>query len=174
MHPIVRRTWAPKGQTPVLRLRGRSHQKVSVIGGLSISPGRRRLRLWLRWHPDANIGEAEVLIFLRQLLRHLRGQVIIVWDRLNAHRSRLVRAYVQTRKRVTLEFLPAYAPELNPIEGVWGNLKYHRMPNHGISELDELHHRARREARVIARRPRLLRSFVRNTPLPIRLRSSVY
>jgi hypothetical protein len=87
-----------------------------VIGGLSISPRRRRLRLFLRWHPDANIGELEVTAFLRALLRHLRGDVIIVWDRLNAHRSRLVRAYVERRQRVTLEFLPPYAPELNPVE----------------------------------------------------------
>jgi putative transposase len=87
MLPTVRRSWAPKGQTPVLRHRGRWRQKVSVIGGLSISPRRRRLRLFTQWHPDANVSQWEVIDFLRQLLRHLRGHVIVVWDRLNTHRS---------------------------------------------------------------------------------------
>ena len=172
--PIVRRTWVLKGQTPLLRHRARHHRKVSVIGGLSISPRRRRLRLFLRWHPEANIGQREVIAFLGHLLRHLRGPVIIVWDRLNAHRSRAVRAYAEHRRRVTLELLPPYAPELNPVEGVWSNLKYHRLANHGIDDLAQLQAQAAEASSAIAERPRLLRSFIRATPLPIRLRTSVY
>ncbi|MCH8141257.1 MAG: IS630 family transposase [Proteobacteria bacterium] len=174
MLPTVRRTWAPRGQTPILHHRGRRHQKVSVIGGLTISPRKKQLRLFLHWHPDANVGEVEVIDFLRELLRHLRGRVIIVWDRLNAHRSRRVKAYPASRTRVTLELLPPYAPELNPVEGVWSNLKYHRMPNHGIHDLAELHDRAEQEAHIIASCPDLLRGFVSGTPLPIRLPSIVH
>ena len=174
MLPTVRRTWAPRGCTPVLRHRGRAHQKVSIIGGLSISPQRKRLRLFLQWHPDANVGEVQVIAFLRQLLRHLRGEVIVVWDRLNAHRSHRVKACAAGRRRVTLEFLPPYAPELNPVEGVWSNLKYHRLANHGIDDLTELHDRAEQEATAIASRPDLLRGFVAGTPLPIRLRCPVH
>lgn len=158
----------------MLRCRGRARQKVSVIGALTISPQRRRLRLFLQWHPAANVGEDGVIDFLRDLLRHLPGHVIIIWDRLNIHRSRRVKAYAASRKRMTLELLPPYAPELNPVEGVWGNLKYHRMPNHGIEEVAELHDRAQEEAGVIASRPDLLRGFVAGTPLPIRLRQSVH
>ena len=99
MLPTVRRTWAPKGRTPVLRHRGRRHQKISVIGALSISPRRRRLRLFLQWHPDTNVAEEQMIAFLRQLLRHLPGEVIIVWDRLNVHRSRRVRAWAAGRRR---------------------------------------------------------------------------
>lgn len=170
MLPTVRRTWAPRGCTPVLRHRGRAHKKVSIVGGLSISPQRKRLRLFLQWHPDANVGEVEVIAFLRSLLRHLRGEVIIIWDRLTAHRSRRVKVYAASRGRVTVEFLPSYAPELNPVEGVWSNLKYHRLANHGIHDLTELHDRAEAEAAAIASRPNLLRGFVAGTPLPIRLR----
>ena len=61
-----------------------------------------------------------------------------------------------------------------PVEGVWSNLKYHRLANHGIDDVAELHDRAEQEARVISSRPDLLRGFVRATPLPIRLRSAVH
>ncbi len=74
MHPTVRRTWAPKGQTPILHQRGRSHQKISTIGTLTISPQRRRMGLFLHWHPGRNIAREEVIAFLEDLLRHLRGQ----------------------------------------------------------------------------------------------------
>jgi len=174
MLPTVRRTWAPKGRTPVLRHRGRRHRKISVIGALSISPRRRRLRLFLRWHPDTNVAEEQMIAFLRQLLRHLRGPVIIVWDRLNVHRGRRVRAWAADRRRVALELLPPYAPELNPVEGVWSYLKYHRLANHGIDDLAALHQHAAEEAAAMIDRPDLLRGFVKGTPLPIRLPSAVY
>ena len=174
MAPTVRRTWAPKGQTPLLRQGTRHYRKVSVIGGLSISPVRRRLRLFLNWHVNANVTQVEVVRFLRELLRHLRGPVIVIWDRLNAHRSRYTRAFIMSRDRLATEFLPAYAPELNAIEGVWGDLKYHRMPNHGIDDVDELATRAEREAEMVGERQDLLRSFVARTDLPIRLSSTVH
>lgn len=132
------------------------------------------MRLFLRWYPDANIGEVQVIEFLRQLRRHLRGRIIIIWDRLNAHRSKRVRAYAERSGRIALELLPPYAPHLNPIEGVWGNLKYHRMANHGLDDVWALHARGAMEAAEIAARPSLLRSFVRATPLPIRFPTTVY
>ena len=71
--------------------------------------------------------------------------------------------------RMTLERLPAYAPELNPAEGVWGNVKWHRMANHGLTEVDAIHAMAKREGRKVAGDQQLLKSFIRATPLPIRL-----
>ena len=174
MAPTVRRTWAPKGQTPVLRHGARHYRKVSVIGALSISPVRRRLRLFLNWHVNANITQVEVVAFLRELLRHLRGPVIVIWDHFNPHRSRRTRAFIMSRERLTTEFFPAYAPELNAVEGVWSDLKYHRMPNHGIDDVDELASRAVHEAELVATRQDLLRSFVARTGLPIRIPSTVH
>ena len=169
MLPTVRRTWAPKGQTPILRHRTRSHKKVSTIGALTISPQRRRLGLYLHWHPDKNITQDEVILFLRDLLRHLRGNVILVWDRLNAHRSAQVKLWRTAYPRLSIEWFPPYAPELNPMEYVWGHLKGHRLANHGLLELDEIHAQAKREAAQIAGRQPLLRSFVHASQLPIRL-----
>ena len=119
MLPTVHRTWSPKGQTPVLRHRTRSHKKVSVIGALSISPIRRRVRLFLAWYVNANVRQDEVIQFLRGLLRHLSSNVIVIWDRLNAHRSHQTRSFVESQKRLTIEFLPPYAPELALQESVW-------------------------------------------------------
>ena len=169
MLPTVRRTWAPKGQTPILHHRTRSHKKVSTIGALTLSPKRHHLGLFLHWHPDKNIRTTEVIAFLRDLLRHLRGNVILVWDRLNAHRSKQLQDWRTIYPRLAIEWLPPYAPELNPIEYVWGNVKYHRTANHGLCELDDVYAQARRAAGEIAGNQSLLRSFVRAAKLPIRL-----
>ena len=115
--PTVVRTWAPRGQTPRLHPCQR-HDRVSVISGISVSPRRRRLGLYYQWH-HPNIREVEVVAFLRHLLRHLRGPVIVVWDQLGLHRGQAVRALCGRVPRLHLESLPAYAPELNPDEGVW-------------------------------------------------------
>lgn len=171
MLPTVRRTWAPQGQTPILRHRTRSHKKVSTIGALTISPGRRRIGLYLHWHRDKNITQNEVIVFLQDLLRHLRGNVILVWDRLNAHRGVQVTLWRAAYPRLSVEYFPPYAPALNPMEYVWGYLKHHRLPNHGLLELDEIHEQARCKAAGVAARQPLLRSFVHASQLPIRLRS---
>jgi hypothetical protein len=169
MLPTVRRTWAPKGQTPILRHRTRSHKKVSTIGALTISPQRRRLGLYLHWHPDKNITQDEVILFLRDLLAHLRGNVILVWDRLNAHRSAQVELWRAAYPRLSIEWFPPYAPELNPMEYVWGYLKGHRLANHGLCELEAIHEFAEHEAGKISGNQDLLCSFVHASSLPIRL-----
>ena len=169
MHPLVRSTWAPKGQTPVYRYRLRHHRHLSTIGAISISPLRRRLGWYLAFHPDRSIRQDEVLDFLRQLLRHLRGSVVLVWDRLNAHRAHRVGAYAKKRRRLDLEYLPPYAPELNPNEYGWAHLKGNALANDCPNDLAELTRHVRRGARRARARPDLLRSFVRATKLPLRL-----
>ena len=116
MLPTVRRTWAPKGRTPLLHHRTRSHKKVSAIGALTISPKRRHVGLYLHWHPDKNITQRELLVFLRDLRAHLAGPLILVWDRLAAHRAAAARLRETGCRRIAIEWLPPYAPELNPVE----------------------------------------------------------
>jgi putative transposase len=74
--------------------------------------------LYYHWH-HSNIRDIEAVAFLRHLLRHLRGCVIVVWDNLAVHRAVRVRALLRRVPRLRLEFLPAYVPEHNPDEGVW-------------------------------------------------------
>lgn len=120
--PTVRRTWSPKGQTPVLRHHQR-REKVSVISALSVSPKRGRVGLHFRCHPQTNIRQEEIVDFLRLLLRHLRGFVIVIWDNGRTHKGKLVREFCRGCRRIRLEALPPYAPELNPDEGVWNQAK---------------------------------------------------
>lgn len=141
---------------------------MSAIAAISISPRRRRLGLYLHWHPDKNIATGEVIGFLHDLLRHLRGHVILVWDRLNAHRAKQLQDWRAIYPRLTIEWFPPYAPELNPVEYVWGHLKGHRLANHGLCELDAVYERAKAEADQVAHHQSLLRSFVRASTLPIR------
>jgi len=122
----VRRTWAPRGQTPILRHSYR-HDRISAISAISVSPRRRRLGLFYRLH-DHNIRRPDVCRFLSQLLRHLRGPLIVVWDNLGTHKGPPIEAMLRRNRRLRLEHFPAYAPELNPDEGVW-NLLESRLAN---------------------------------------------
>jgi transposase len=87
-------------------------------------------------------------------------QSVLRRTKLQAHRSRLVREYVETQRgSIALEFLPAYAPELNPVECIWGYLKHHAMPNYCARDLGDLAQRARRNMRSMQRRATLVRAF---------------
>ena len=94
------------------------------------------------------------------LLRHIPGKLLIVWDGLPAHRSRAVWDFVrQQRGRIWLEFLPAYAPELNPTEYIWGHLKQHEIANLCPKNLGELSLQAIRALKRMRRRPTLVIAF---------------
>lgn len=169
MHPVVRRTWGLCGQTPVVRHRTRHHRKISTIGGISISPQRCRLGWYLHFHPDGSIRQEQVIAFLRHLQAHLRGKIIIVWDRLGAHRGAQMRAYLRQHPRFTIEELPPYAPELNPNEYGWSYLKYGKLANFCPRDLDELEREVCVAAVDARTQQELLRSFVKAAKLPIRL-----
>lgn len=166
MAPVLRRTWSPRGQCPVVVQRTRAHQKVSVIAALALSASRRRVRLCFRMHIQRSIRSPQVVAFLRQLTRQLRGPVVIVWDRLQAHRSLLVGAWAARQQRVHFALLPPYAPELNPVEYAWSWLKTNPLANYAPTEAPRLARVARHHARDLQRRPELLWSFLAHTHLP--------
>lgn len=170
MAPLVRRSWNPCGQTPVLKHRTRSHRKVSIMGALCISPDRTQVHLYFRLHPDHNINATRVRDFLRQLEYQLAAPLILIWDRLQAHRSRLVQRHITRRRRLRSVFLPPYAPELNPVEYAWAQLKHHALANRVCLSTDELATTARHATRSLQRRSSLLRAFVQHSPLFLRLR----
>lgn len=169
MMPLVRRTWAPRGQTPFLWQRTNSYRKVSTIAVLVVSPRRDQVQLFFRLHPNANINAALALSFLQHLRRHVRGPVVLLWDRLLAHRARIVQIYIAKKKTWRSEFLPPYAPELNPVENLWNYLKTNSMANEAIYDVGILTKTARRHGRTLQRRQPLLRSFMKHTPLFLRL-----
>jgi len=119
--PPVRKTWSPRGQTPIVHHHD-DHDRISVISGISISPIIKRLGLYYSLY-DENITQEQVCDFLRYLLMHLRGPVIVIWDNARPHKGKMIRELCQKFKRLHLEPLPPYAPELNPDEGVWSQAK---------------------------------------------------
>ena len=161
--PSVRRTWAPRGHTPVLRHRYR-HDRISVISGLSVSPRRHRMSLYFQLH-DHNIRQMEVCEFLQHLLHHLRGPVIVLWDNANIHGGEALRDLCRRVPRLHLERLPAYAPELNPDEGVWKHAK-HELANGCPLDLEELWENLLTSLAGLRKSQKRMRGCVHQTQLP--------
>lgn len=161
---MLLRTWAPRGRTPVVRHRYR-RDRISVISGLSVSPGRHRVGLYYRFH-RTNIDGLAVCEFLRHLLGHLRGHVIVIWDNASIHRGVPVRELCRTFARLHLVALPPYAPELNPDEGVW-NLAKATLANGRPEDVEELDIHLEDTLQQIRRSPSRLRSCVYRTGLPL-------
>ena len=104
--------------------------------------------------------------FLKALARHIRRPLLVVWDRLPAHRSRLVREFIAySEGYIETEYLPASAPELNPVESIWGYWKQHEFPNVCPKDYWDLDARARKTPRRMRRKPRLVASFWKQSSL---------
>ena len=127
LQPTVRRTWAPAGRTPVSRAWDR-HDRWSVLSALTVSPARRRVGLLFDVWP-CNVDAAAVLAMLRNLRKRHPNGFILVLDRWSVHRSAARRFLARGDGRVEVEWLPAYAPELNPVEQVWQRAKYVDLAN---------------------------------------------
>lgn len=161
--PNVVRTWAPLGQTPIHRHRQGRRDKISVISGISLSP-RHRLDLYYLLFYD-NIGQEEVCYFLRELLRHLRGPLIVLLDNSSTHKGDLIEQLQQRHRRLHIEHFPSYAPELNPDEGVWAQAKQ-ELANSCPKDVDELMEDILRSIDGIRSSPQKLRACILQSDLP--------
>ena len=166
LNPPVRRTWAPRAKTPVLPSWRKHRDKVSVISALSVAPTLRRLGLYWLADPKNDVTAETVVKFLRGLLKHLRGRVIVVWDGGSSHKGPLIRTLCARHPRLHLERLPAYAPVLNPVEQVWSHLKYGRLPNFVPASLAHLDPTVRSLLQSVGQTPGLLKSLWRASKLP--------
>lgn len=155
LQPVVRRTWAPKGQTPVMYCWDR-HDRLSVVGGLSLAPGAARLGLYFGVHSQ-NITAGVLETFLRDVRRHLRRPLTIVLDRWSVHRK--TAKCLETDRRFEFEWLPAYAPDLNPVEHVWNRTKYTDLANYVPQDVVELECAVDCCLQTTREAPELLRSF---------------
>ncbi len=114
---------------------------------------------------DGYFDAPEVVGFLRCVLGSLPGKVIVVWDGSN-HKGPLIRAFVKRNKRLWLERLPPYAPELNPVEVVWSWLKYSQLANFVPDDLAELDRAITNRLRPLRRNHRVLSSLWNGSELP--------
>jgi len=170
LQPLVRRSWAPRGQTPIIRCWDR-RDRLSVIGAITVPPCRERHRLGAVFRIHArNIKTPEATAFLRALDRHVRGPLIVVLDRLNVHRA-AVRRWLSRRHpdapRVMAEWLPSYAPELNPAEQLWNHGKGVDLANLAPANSLDLRGHVRRSRIRQRHRPNLLASFFDHAGLPL-------
>jgi transposase len=149
----VARTYAPCGQTPVLRA-PLTRDHLSVISGVTAAG-----RLFTHIQERAFTGET-VVAFLRQLLRQIPGKLLVVWDGATIHRCQAVKDFLAhgAAARLHLERLPGYAPELNPAEGVWNLLKRKELKNRCCPDLDELRWELGLAIRRLQHRPHLIRA----------------
>jgi transposase len=139
------RTWSKRGVTPVLQ-----HQ--FNWDNLSMAAGITVWQFYFRLY-EGSMGKEEIRHFLQHLWKQIRRPMLVVWDRLPGHRSRLVKEYVDSLDgNIELHYLPAYAPELNPVEYVWGYLKQHELPNFCPRDLWSLSTAARSALRSMQRR----------------------
>jgi len=148
------RTWAPRGQTPILHV-PLSHDHLSVISGITLDG---QLCMQVQEHA---FDAAGVVGFLRVLLRKIRGKVLVIWDGAPIHKGHPVKDYLArgAAKRLHLERLPAYAPDLNPDEGVWNYLKGAELANCCCADLPELHRELRRAKERLRHKRYIIRSF---------------
>ena len=163
MIPSVRRTWARVGQSPILRHYCR-RDRISVIRGLSVSPQRRRLGLYFRLH-SKTISQQQDYDFLWYLLPHLRAHVIVIWDGASIHDPKGLRDFCCKYPRLHLERLPAYAPQLHPIEAAWHAAK-HPLANGRSDDIHQLARALLHSLRKARASQRILRGCVRQSELP--------
>ena len=149
-------TWAPVGRTPVLR-RASRRRELCVFICLTLSG-----KLYKRHFTHA-IGGEDVVLGLRHLRRQC-GPVVLVWDRLNAHRAKSVTHYLASEPEIRVEWLPAYAPELNPEEQVHGNIKQH-LRNATPETVGEIRRASGSRLARLRQRPDILLGFIRHAGL---------
>jgi len=157
--PKIVRTWAPRGQTPLLR-HNFNWTTLSMISAVS-----ERAKVYLKLH-DETIKGPQVVSFLRHLMRRVRSRVIAFVDGATIHRTADVKEVVRRyRGRLQLERLPPYAPEMNPDEWFWSHLKYKELGNFCPATVGELKREVRKAARRVQNRPDLIRSFIKASGL---------
>lgn len=160
--PARVRTYAPRGQTPILRV-PLTRDHLSAIGALTADG-----RVLMQVQTEAFRGP-RVVRFLRHLLRHVSGKLLVIWDGAPIHRSKVVKAFLSEggAERLWLEQLPGYAPDLNPVEGVWHYLKRVRLGNVCCRTLKEVRNEVRLATATLRHKTTVLANLPRHFGCPL-------
>lgn len=154
--PAVVRTYAPVGQTPIIRS-PLTNDHLSAISAITPSG-----QLFMRVQERA-INSDDVVVFLRHLLRHIEGKILVLWDGSPIHRAKKIQAFLANgaAARIHLERLPGYAPELNPDEGIWRYLKRVELRNLACRDLSHLRIELRKAIQRLRRKPNIIKGCIR-------------
>ncbi|MEU5950446.1 transposase [Micromonospora sp. NPDC047465] len=129
LRPSKARTWAPRDRTPVVAVSGKGSGRISVAGLVCVKPGQRtRLLYRVKVHRPRkgerrSFAETDYIALLDAAHQYLKAPIVLIWDNLNTHISAAMRELVANRDWLHVIQLPAYAPDLNPTEGVWSHVK---------------------------------------------------
>lgn len=152
--PVLGRTWAPIGKTPIIKVTGK---RGGFCVSSAISPGGRMV-----FRIEKKKVNAQVHIdFLSKIIsQHPKRKIVIISDNAPAHKAKLVKEFeMSNKKRITIFHIPAYSPDLNPDEHVWAYLKAHKLVAHRAQNTQELKHLTRKKMQGIQRSPKLINSF---------------
>ncbi|MEV0597656.1 transposase [Nonomuraea cavernae] len=170
LRPPKGRSWGRRGVTPVVTVSGGGSGTVMIAGLITTRPGRQprliyRIRLRRgRKGERKSFSEADYSALLDAAHQQLSGPIVLVWDNLNSHVSARMRELVERRAWLTVIQLPAYAPELNPVEGVWAHLK-RSLANLAKKTLNELARLIKTRLKKMQYRPQLISGFIAKTGL---------
>lgn len=168
MAPLVRRTWAPRGQTAELHQKSGRREKVSVAAALWLSPRRDHLGLFLKTLVNGSFDHWSSAAFLEALVKELAGRVVVVWDGGGTHQGDPLRDLQDVMAdRLSIEKWPAYAPTLNPAEPVWSWLKWGQLSNFAPDNATHLNERVVSELTAIQDNQEALRGFWETSELPL-------
>jgi DDE superfamily endonuclease len=173
LRPPKARTWAHRGHTPVVRVSGKGSGRVSVAGLVCLKPGARgHLFYRTRVHRGRkgerrSMSEADYAELITAAHQNLSAPVILAWDNLNTHVSAAMRRFIEAHPDWLTEVrLPAYAPDLNPVEGVWANMK-NGLGNLAATDVDQLAAIVKNRLKSIQYRPALIEGFLAQTGLTL-------
>jgi hypothetical protein len=163
--PSIRRTWSPKGETPVL-IHAFNWKKMSIAAALAYSWDGERSRLFFQTKPDSYNTDS-LIAFVEDLKREFRGKkCILIWDGLPAHKSRQMKAYLASQKQwLMTEMLPGYSPDLNPVETLWGNIKGQELANLCADDLGVIAEAIQRGMQRVDTRQELAHAFLHHAGL---------
>lgn len=163
LEPLVRRTWAPRGHTPVIKV-NEPHGRISAAGAITISPVRSSFGFYFKLMPDyANFRSHSIVAFVDYVRRHIRKPIIVIWDQIPIHTSYPVKRYEIKHTDVLFIMFPPYAPELNPVDYIWSYVKWGRLANYCPKDLVVLRKMVTSELWRVSKRPKLLESFFKAT-----------
>jgi DDE superfamily endonuclease len=165
LQPLNRRTWAARGMRPV-QYASQRHDRLSVIGSLNMSPRRRRIGITFSVQ-DENVRTPHMVAYLRGLHRQLRRTLIVVMDRLNVHRAAARELCQAGAEWLHVEWLPPYAPDLNPVEAIWGHAKCCSLANFVPDDIAHLRDAVIESVGDLDLNERLKHSFFQTAQLPL-------
>lgn len=160
--PAAVRTYAPRGETPLLHV-PLSYDHLSAISGMT-PVGQLLMQV-----QERAFNGTDVVEFLQHLLRHLPGQLLVIWDGAPIHRGQVVQRYLtqEGAARIVLERLPGYAPDLNPDDGIWQYLKQVELKNICCQTLTELRHELRLATARLRQKPDIIKACIAHCGLQL-------